>query len=212
MIRLLIVDDHEIVRHGLKLVLNQVDGFIVVGDAADGVTALSLIYDLVPDVVLLDWKMPQMDGLTAAQKIKKEMASVRTLLLSGAPIDAAALDSLDNGVDGFVHKDINPDNLIHAIQRVAAGERYLGAEITKALIARSQHKEIVKSVTPLSHREQEVLALMATPATYRDIASELIISEETVRTYVKRILTKLNQPNRTQAVIAALRLGLISID
>lgn len=212
MIRLMIVDDHEIVRHGLKLVLSQVDGFMVVGDVADGAEALPLIYDVVPDVVLLDWKMPRMDGLTAARRMKTEMASIRTLLLSGAPIDSAVLDALDKGVDGFVHKDIDPDSLVHAIRRVAAGERYLSAEIIQALIDRSQRKDATEIVAPLSEREQEVLELMATPATYRDIAEQLVIGEETVRTYVKRILTKLNQPNRTQAVIAALRLGLISID
>lgn len=212
MIRLLIVDDHEIVRHGLSLALSQVAEFQVVGEAADGMEALPLIYDLVPDVVLLDWKMPQLDGLKTAKRIKQDMSTARTLVLSGAPIEAAVLDALEDGVDGFVHKDISPRNLVHAIRRVAAGERYLGAEVTKALIARSQRPKEPVAVLTLSEREQEVLELMATAATYKEIAVQLVIGEETVRTYVKRILTKLNQPNRTQAVIAALRAGLISID
>ncbi len=213
-IRILLADDHEVVRRGLSLVLRQEPDFAIVGEAQDGAEAVSLATQLVPDLVLLDWKMPQMDGLLAARTIKQQTPHVRTLLLSGAPVENEALDALDEGVDGFVHKDISPANLAHAIRVVAGGQRYLGPEVTQALIARSLQPVLETAVsqpTPLSDREREVLILMATPATYREIGEQLFIGEETVRTYAKRIFTKLNQPNRTQAVIAALRLRLINI-
>ena len=209
MIRLLIVDDHEIVRHGLKLALSQVEGMQVVGEAADGSEALTLIYDLVPDVVLLDWKMPQLDGLKTAQQIKAEMGTARTLVLSGAPLESAVLDALEDGVDGFVHKDISPRNLVHAIRRVAAGERYLGAEVTRALIARSQRPRMEERTPTLSEREQEVLELMATAATYKEIAAQLFISLNTVRFHVKSLYGKLNVNNRLEAISKARALGVL---
>ncbi|MCA9934862.1 MAG: response regulator transcription factor [Ardenticatenaceae bacterium] len=214
-IRILLADDHEVVRRGLSLVLRQEPDFVIVGEAQNGAEAVQLAEELLPDLVLLDWKMPRLNGLQAAQQVKEFAPQIRTLLLSGAPVETAVLDALENGVDGFVHKDISPRNLAHAIRMVAGGKRYLGQEITQALIARSLQPDPAPAAsqthTPLSERELEVLTLMATPATYREIGEQLFISEETVRTYAKRIFTKLNQPNRTQAVIAALRLGVISI-
>jgi DNA-binding CsgD family transcriptional regulator len=122
----------------------------------------------------------------------------------------AALDALDHGVDGFVHKDIVPDDLVQVIRVVAAGKSYLGPEVRQALITKAESAE--PHQVSLSSREKEVLALMSTAATYREIGEELFISEETVRSHAKNILAKLEQPNRTQAVIAAIRSGLISLD
>lgn len=211
-IRILLADDHAVVRRGLALVLRQEPDFVVVGEAQDGQEAVSMALALIPDLVLLDWKMPRLSGLQAAAEIKRNLATARTLILSGAPVEDAALDALDQGVDGFVHKDISPAGLAQAIRAVAAGQRYLGPEITQALIERSQRApDSLAAPVTLSPREVEVLALMATSATYREIGAQLFISEETVRTHVKRILTKLGQPNRTQAVIAAMRLGLLEL-
>ncbi|MCP5101036.1 MAG: response regulator transcription factor [Chloroflexi bacterium] len=212
-IRILIADDHEVVRRGLTLVLRQEPDFEIVGEANNGADAVSMVEKHQPNLVLLDWKMPKMDGLQAAKAIKRQWESVRTLVLSGAAVETAVLDALDNGVNGFVHKDITPSGLAHAIRVVASGKSYLGPEITDALISRS--RQPTSSETPnihLSPREIEVLNLMATPATYKEIGSQLFISETTVRTHVKRILNKLNQPNRTQAVITALRMGITSLD
>jgi DNA-binding NarL/FixJ family response regulator len=209
-IRILIADDHEVVRKGLMLVLSQEPDFEVVGEARDGAEALAKASQLAPDLVLLDWKMPEMDGLAAAAAIRRHASTVRTLLLSGAPIEDAALDALDAGVDGFVHKDISPADLAHAIRVVAAGKSYLGPEITRALIERAQVVE--PRPVALSPREMDVLQLMATAATYREIGEQLFIGEETVRTHAKNILAKLDQPNRTQAVITAMRMGLISLE
>ena len=212
-IRILIADDHAVVRRGLALVLRQEPDFEVVGEAADGAEAVRRTLALAPDLALLDWKMPVKDGLQAAREIKQALANVRTLVLSGAAIDGAALDALDDGVDGFVHKDVEPAALAHAIRQVAAGRTFLGPEIADALLRRGRALRLDETARPdLSPRELEVLTLMATAATYREIGVQLFIEETTVRTYVKRLLAKLNQPNRTQAVIAALRLGLITID
>lgn len=214
-IRILLADDHEVVRHGLALVLSQESDFEIIGEAENGAQAVNLVIELAPDLVLLDWKMPHLDGLQAAKEIKRNVATVRTMILSGASVETAVLDALDDGVDGFVHKDISPRQLAHAIRVVADGKSYLGPEVTQALISRSQSRsnlDTLPTFQALSRREMEVLHLMATPATYREIGEQLYIGEETVRTYAKRIFTKLNQPNRTQAVIMAIRAGLIAIN
>jgi DNA-binding NarL/FixJ family response regulator len=213
-IRILIADDHEVVRRGLVLLLKQEPGLEVIGEAKDGRDAVSMALELQPDIVLIDWKMPRQDGLSAAREIKKHAAGTRCLMLSGASLESAVFDALDQGIDGFVNKDVSPANLSHAIRTVAAGKPYLGPEITQALIERSRATMTTAAGErpSLSPREQEVLQLMATPMTYRQIGDQLHISEETVRTYAKRILAKLDQPNRTQAVIAGLRYGLIEIE
>ena len=214
-IRILIADDHEVVRRGLSLMLRQEPDFEVVGEARDGKEAVELTAVFHPTVVLLDWKMPRMDGLQAARAIKTAHPAIRTLMLSGAVIETAVLDSLDDGVDGHIHKDSSPSDLAHAIRIVAGGRPHLGPEITQALIAHSRRLTAEQgnptTTVALSDRETEVLKLMATPATYRQIGEQLFISEETVRTYVKRTMKKLGQPNRTQAVIAGLRAGIIQL-
>jgi DNA-binding NarL/FixJ family response regulator len=209
-IQILIADDHEVVRKGLILVLSQEKDFAVVGEAHNGREAVEKTTTLMPDLVVLDWKMPEMDGLMAAATIKHLAPTVRTLLLSGAPIESAALDALDGGVDGFVHKDISPADLALAIRIVAGGKSYLGPEVVEAMKERALITQ-VKSVA-LSPREKEVLQLMATAATYREIGEQLFIGEETVRSHAKKVLLKMEQPNRTQAVIAAHRAGLIDLD
>ena len=215
-IRILLADDHLVVRRGLALVLRQELDFEIVGEAEDGETAVSLAQSLQPDLVLLDWKMPKKEGIEAAQEIQKANPAIRTLVLSGAAVETAVLEAIDNGVDGFVHKDISPAKLAHAIRVVASGEPFLSPEITQALIAHSKqggYKEVQPTLLGnLSGRELEVLNLMATPATYRVIGNNLGISEETVKTYAKRIFSKLKQSNRTQAVIAALRADIILLD
>ncbi len=209
-IRLVIADDHEVVRKGLMLVLGQERDFEIVAEAHNGREAVALAAERKPDLILLDWKMPALDGLAAAAAIRRQTPVVRTLVLSGAPIEAAALDALDEGVDGFVHKDTSPADLAKAIRIVAGGRTYLGPEIKQALVRRAQATQ-APHVT-LTRRELEVLQMMATAATYREIGEQLHISEETVRSHAKSILAKLDQPNRTQAVISAVRAGLIDLE
>lgn len=213
-IHVLIADDHDVVRRGLILVLRQEQDFEVIGEACDGEEVLALIAQGIrPHVAVLDWKMPRLDGLQTAHRLKEVAPDVCTLILTGAPVEDAALDALEEGVDGFVHKDVSPAGLIHAIRQVAAGKRYLGAHISQALLERSRQGATRDDETySLSPRELEVLTRMATAATYKEIALDLGIGQSTVHTYVRRIFAKLDQPNRTQAVVAALQQGLISLD
>ncbi len=204
--RILIADDHAVVRRGLALVLQQEADFDVVGEARDGQDAYNRIFTLVPDIVLLDYKMPHWDGFTAAKHIHRELPAIRIIILSGAPVDDAVFDHLEE-VHGYVHKEISPANLGRVIRAVASGERYFDPLITQALLKQRTAPSI--AAPSLSPRELEVLRLMATPATYREIADQLIVAESTVHTYVRRILKKLDQPNRTQAVLNATRSGLL---
>jgi DNA-binding NarL/FixJ family response regulator len=194
--------------------LNQEPDFEVIGEARDRQEAVSKVLESAPEILLLDWKMPLLDGVLAAKQIRKHAALTPILMLSGAPVEAAVLDALEEGINGFVHKDISPADLSHAIRVVAEGNPYLGPEVAQTLIRRSHTAQGTSDLErpSLSDRELQVLKLMAMPATYKQIGEQLYIGEETVRTYVKRIMSKLDQPNRTQAVIVGLRTGLISLD
>ncbi len=208
-IRILIADDHEVVRTGLRLVLDQEPDLKVVGEASSGTEALRRVADLRPALVLIDWKMPEMDGVTAAAVLRRQHPGIRILILSGATANDTLLDALGRHVDGFVHKDVSSEHLARAIRAVAAGRTYVDPTVAAAMLRRTRAGDAMASLTG---RERDVLHLMATPATYREIGEQLSISEETVRTHAKSILAKLKQPNRTQAVIAALKAGVLSLD
>lgn len=213
--RILLADDHAVVRRGLQMVLRLEKDFEIVGDAADGAEAVAQAKAFLPDVVLMDLKMPRLDGIGAAREIKKALPRVRILMLTG--IDAAGdiVRALEAGADGYVLKEVSPEELIHAIRVIAAGEAYLEPSITRRVIERMRGTRAPRgtaaAVEHLTPREREILQLMATSATNREMAETLGLGEETVRSHSKNILAKLGQPNRTQAVLFALREGLIDL-
>jgi len=208
-VRILIADDHEVVRKGLAMVLRLDPAFEIVGEARDGAEAVSRAEALCPDVALLDLKMPILAGDAAARQIRLRCPQTRIIILTGAEVDDAVFDVIEM-VDGFVLKDSSPDELSRAIRSVAAGERYVHSVVVERMKAEMGSAPDIR--VSLSPREMEVLRQMATAATYREIGQKLFISEETVRSHAKNILAKLNQPNRTRAVVVAVKLGLITLD
>jgi DNA-binding NarL/FixJ family response regulator len=210
--RILIVDDHAVVRKGLAMVLRLEPDFEVVAEAGNGRQALELARRLHPNLILLDRVMPEMDGEETALALRSSLPGIRILILTGTEIDGGVLDMLAAGVDGYVLKEIEPEELKQAIRAVARGEGYLQPAVARQVLTRvqAQTRGPVKPV--LTPRELEVLQWLKTPNTYRQIAEELNVSEETVRSHAKSILTKLGQPNRGLAVLAAVRAGLIELN
>jgi DNA-binding NarL/FixJ family response regulator len=208
-IRILIVDDHAVVRKGLAMVLRLEEDFEVVGEAGDGRQAVEMAIQLRPDLVLLDRKMPAMEGREALIALRDSLPGVKILILTGAELDAEVYDLLAAGVDGYVLKDIDPYELKQAIRAVASGEAYLHPAVARMVLDRVGSPPPPAIHVQLTPRELEVLPWLASPLTYRQVAEQLNVSEETVRTHAKRILNKLGQPNRAQAVLAAMRLGLV---
>jgi NarL family two-component system response regulator LiaR len=211
--RILIVDDHAVVRRGLVMVLRMESDFEIVGEAENGARAVELAKQLLPDLVLLDFVMPGMDGEATALALQAALPKVRILMLTGVTLDERVLDMLATGVDGYVMKDIEPDELAQAIRIVARGEAYLHPALARRVLDRvgARRSSLATLPVQLTQREHEVLRWMATPATYREIAEKLFVSEETIRSHAKHILSKLQQPNRAQAVLAAVRAGFIEL-
>jgi DNA-binding NarL/FixJ family response regulator len=213
--RILLADDHQVVRRGLQMVLSLEKDFEIVGEASTGSEALARAQALRPDLVLMDLRMPGLSGSAATQKIKHALPNVRVLILTGVENEADLVQAIDAGADGYILKDVSPEELTRAIRAIGAGEAYLQPDLTKRMIQKmrsaARDAGLPKHFT-LTARECEILQLMATSATYREIAAQLSISEETVRSHTKNILAKLDQPNRTQAVMVALREGLITLD
>jgi DNA-binding NarL/FixJ family response regulator len=208
-IRILIVDDHAVVRKGLAMVLRLEPDLEIVGEAADGRAGLEAAKSLHPDIVLVDLVMPEMDGQEMALALRKLDRQIKIMMLTGTEVDDRVFDLVAAGIEGYVLKQIEPSELVRAIHAVVHGEAYLHPNVMKKIVSRIQ-PQIVLSVS-LTPRELEVLEWMATPNTYRQIANQLSVSEETVRSHAKNILEKMKQPNRAQAVLSAMRLGLIKL-
>ena len=205
MIRVLVVDDHAVIRDGIAAILEPHDDLVVVGEAADGETAVRLALELRPDVVLMDLRMPGVDGASATERITALTPPPRVLVLTTYDTDADITRAMAAGAIGYVLKDIPRAGLLDAIRRAHRGEAVLAPSVATKLV-RQQH-----TVRPsaLSEREREVLTLVATGATNRDIAAALAVSEATVKTYLTRVFAKLEVGDRTAAVTAALARQLI---
>lgn len=210
-IRILIVDDHAVVRKGLAMVLRLEPDFAVVGEAGDGQVGVEQAECLQPDLILLDLMMPKMDGVAAARLIREMLPDVRILMLTGAELDERLPDTLAAGADGYILKDIEPEGLKQAIRAVARGETYLHPVVARLVLERSASPDQPETPIRFTPREHEILRWMATPMTYAQVAEQLTLSEETIRSHAKRVLRKLGQPNRVQAVLAAVRAGYIDL-
>lgn len=214
-LRIILADDHEVVRRGLVMVLEADGGFRVVGEARNGQEAVDLAVRLRPDLVLLDVRMPGVDGIQAAKLIKQEAPEVHVLMLTGISAAPPTLSMFQGAADGYILKDASPAELLEAVRCVAGGRPYLQPSIIRQLFGAvsidSDAEEEPPITSPLTPREVDILRLMATSHTNREIAGRLGVSEETVRTHVKHILRKLAQPDRTQAVVAAMRAGLLDV-
>lgn len=213
LIRLLVVDDHTVVRKGLCSLLTSKYGIEVVGEAEDGLEAVEKARETHPDVILMDMVMPKMTGLEAIIEIRKEDPDARILVLTSFGDDAQITAAIKAGALGYLLKDSSPDELIHTIRSVYMGTFSVPAEMLQALLSESQDEdEKIPAEHDLTERELDVLRELARGSSNQDIADTLFISTTTVRSHVRSIFQKLNLSNRTQAALYALESGLVTRD
>ncbi len=211
-IRILIVDDHEIVRKGIRALLSTERDVQVVGEACDGAEAVAQAKTLSPDVILMDLVMPKMDGIEATRQITAQQPKVHVLVLTSFAADDKVFPAIQAGALGYLLKDSSPDDLIHAIHQVYQGEPSLEPTIARKVLHELSHPpKNPLTPEPLTAREVDVLRLVAQGRSNREIAEELVITEMTVRTHVSNILSKLHLASRTQAALYALKEGLASL-
>ncbi len=215
-ISILIVDDQRLLRDGFRVILSTEPGLCVVGEAGDGLEAIELTRQLVPSVVLMDIRMPNMDGLAAARVILAETES-RVLILTTFDTDEYVYSALRAGASGFLLKDAPGDQLVAAVRSVASGNALIDPSITRRLIqqfvrASRPRREEPSQLAALTPRERDVLRLVARGLSNAEIAAELIVEESTVKTHVARVLMKLNLRDRVQAVVFAYECGFVVAD
>ncbi len=208
-IRLLLVDDHAVVRQGLRMFLGLDPDFEIVGEAANGARALEMARQLQPDVVLMDLLMPVMDGISATEAIRRELPDIEVVALTSVLEDEKVVGAIRAGAIGYLLKDAEPAELCRAVKAAAAGEVQLSPKAAARLM-----REVRVPETPeaLTERETEVLKLLARGQSNKEIARHLNISDKTAKTHVGNILAKLSLPGRTQAALYAVRIGLVSAD
>src|SRR6266404_4504015 len=208
-IRVLIADDHSIVREGLRMFLGRDPELALVGEAADGAEAVSLARELRPDVVLMDLLMPVMDGIAAISAIRSELPETEVIALTSVLESAAVVGAVRAGAIGYLLKDTQAPELRRAIKAAAAGQVQLSPQALAYLVREVRTPE---KAVGLTERETEVLRLLVQGRSNKEIAQALQIVEDTVKTHVKHILAKLGVQSRTQAVLYAIRLGLVSTE
>ncbi|MCL4231563.1 MAG: response regulator transcription factor [Dehalococcoidia bacterium] len=212
-IRVLVVDDQALVRAGFRMILEAEHDVEVVGEAADGVEAVAAVRRLRPDIVLMDVRMPNLDGIAAARQILAGDAAARVVMLTTFDMDEYVYDALRAGASGFLLKDVPPERLVAGIRAVVSGEALLAPSITRRLIEGFVHRQPARAlpggVNELTAREREVLELMAQGLSNAEIATVFVVSETTVKTHVARVLAKLELRDRVQAVVFAYECGLV---
>ena len=212
-VKVLIVDDQALVRAGFQMIIRAEDGMEVVGEAGDGVQALAAARELAPDIVLMDIRMPEMDGVEATRRIVRDAASPRVLVLTTFDLDEYVFGALRAGASGFLLKDAQEDQLISAIRVVAGGGALFAPSVTRRLIEdfarRDRDRPRPPELDALTVRETDVLRRVARGLSNAEIAADLVVSEHTVKTHVAGVLRKLRLRDRTQAVVAAYEAGLV---
>jgi len=215
-VSLVVADDHEVVRAGFAALLDTQPDFTVLGTASDGGEAVRVCRDLKPDVVLMDVRMPSLDGIEATRQLAGTGESgPRVLILTTFDLDEYVFDALRAGASGFLLKDVTAERLFDAVRVVAAGEALLAPAVTRRLISEFTRLRPARDAVPsavlgaLTPRETEVLRLVAEGLSNPEVARRLVVTEETVKTHVSRILAKLGLRDRTQAVVAAYESGLV---
>jgi DNA-binding NarL/FixJ family response regulator len=215
-VRVLVADDQPLVRAGLRLLLSTVSDIEVVGEATNGEEAKALVESLVPDVVLMDVRMPGTDGLQAAHVILStpKLAGVRVVMLTTFDVDEYVFEALEMGASGFLLKDAEPEEIVRAIRAAAAGDAVLSPTVARRLIAdyaRRPRRPLADAgaLDTLTDREREVMTLVARGLSNEELATQLFMSRLTAKTHVSRILTKLGARDRAQLVVLAYELGLV---
>jgi NarL family two-component system response regulator LiaR len=212
-IRVLIADDHAILRKGIRALLGTEPDIEVVGETADGLETVNQAAALRPDVILMDLVMPNMDGIEATRRITSEQPGIRILVLTSFAADDKVFPAIKAGALGYILKDSGPAELVRAIHQVYQGQPSLEPAIALKMLQELSHPpQRPPTPDPLSEREMEVLRLLAQGKSNREIAEQLVITELTVRTHVSNILGKLHLANRTQAALYALKEGLASLE
>ncbi len=214
LIRVLIVDDHSIVREGLRLIFETTDDIKVIGEAADGAEALDLVDKHQPDVVLMDLRMPGMDGLTAIEHLQRDHAQVAVVILTTFNEDELMLRGLQAGAKGFLLKDTSRDTLLTTIRMAAKGESLLGADVMMRLMAQLQVEKSAAPApatdNPLTEREMQTLRAVASGETNKGIARQLGITERTVKAHLTSVYNKLGVDSRAAAIAVAAQRGWLS--
>ncbi|MGE5262135.1 MAG: response regulator [Acidobacteriota bacterium] len=210
-IKVLIADDHQVVRQGLCTFLELHEDIVVVGEADNGATAVEMAVSLAPDVVLMDLVMPKMDGVTATREIKACVANTHVIALTSFAEDAQVFPAIQAGASSYLLKDVSPEELVDAIRAVHRGETRLHPDIARKLLDQVAHPPAAPSsaTSDLTEREREVVSLVAQGCSNQEIANRLIISSKTVKTHISNILSKLGLEDRTQLAIFALKNGFV---
>jgi len=210
MIQILVADDHALVRGGFRLILETQPDMEVVGEAADGHEAVQEAISLLPDVILMDIRMPALDGISATRELARVRSASAVLILTTFDLDEYVYEAMKAGASGFLLKDVDPPDLVHAVRVVARGDSLLAPSVTRRLIERYVRRPTAPpELAELTTREREVLLLVARGRSNAEIAGDLFLSEATVKTHVTRILRKLGLRDRVQAVVLAYEAGLL---